>query len=212
MLAWADGVLIGPGLGATDATRALVERVLRASSGRPVTLDADGLNVFRGDADALGEQVRGRAALLTPHAAEAARLAGSDVGGVLARRFEVAGELARRTGAGVLLKGVPTVIADGAGTTMVSARGTAALATAGSGDVLAGIVATLLMQIEDPLRAGACAAFVHGRAAEMAGPPGAVRGVDLDDVVAALGPAWWSWPPPPAPPVLAELPSLGEGM
>jgi NAD(P)H-hydrate repair Nnr-like enzyme with NAD(P)H-hydrate dehydratase domain len=94
---------------------------------------------------------------------------------------------------------------------MVSARGTAALATAGSGDVLAGIAATLLVQIGDPLRAGACAAFVHGRAAEVADPSAIARGVDLDDVLAALGRTWRVWPTPVRAPVLAELPAIGEG-
>jgi NAD(P)H-hydrate repair Nnr-like enzyme with NAD(P)H-hydrate dehydratase domain len=131
------------------------------------------------------------------------------VADVLARRFEIAGELAEETRAGVLLKGVPTVIAGVDGRTMVSARGTAALAAGGSGDVLAGIAATLLLQMRDALPAGACAAFVHGRAAEIADSSGVARGVDLDDVIAALGVAWRDWPAPAAHPVLAELPALG---
>ena len=208
LLSWADGVLIGPGLGESAVQRRLVERLLRASD-RPVTLDADALNVFRGDGEALGALLEGRTALLTPHPAEAARLGGTSVDDVLARRFEMAGELAGRTRAGVLLKGVPTVIAGVDGRTMVSARGTAALATAGSGDVLAGIAATLLTQMGDPLRAGACAAFVHGRAGELADPFGTTRGVTLEDVIAALGGVWHHWPMPLDEPVLAELPRLG---
>jgi NAD(P)H-hydrate epimerase len=208
LLAWADGVLIGPGLGESATQRRLVERVLAAGE-RPVTLDADALNVFRDDAKSLGRLLQGRIALLTPHPAEASRLYGTTVDEVVARRFEIAGELAERTRAGVLLKGVPTVIAGVDGRTMVSARGTAALATAGSGDVLAGIAATLLVQTGDPLRAGACAAFVHGRAAELADPFGTVRGIALGDVVEALGGAWHHWPMTVAAPVLAELPRLG---
>jgi NAD(P)H-hydrate epimerase len=208
VLSWADGTLIGPGLGDSAERRELVERVLRLTE-NPVTLDADALNVFRGEADTLGRLLRGRIALLTPHPAEAARLSGATVEDIVSRRFEVAAELAARTRAGVLLKGVPTVIAGVDGRTMASARGTAVLATAGSGDVLAGIAATLLVQIGDPLRAGGCAAFIHGRAAELADPFGSVRGVALDDVVHALGGAWHAWPHAPEPPVLAELPGLG---
>jgi ADP-dependent NAD(P)H-hydrate dehydratase / NAD(P)H-hydrate epimerase len=208
LLGWADGVLIGPGLGESATQRRLVERMLAASD-RPVTLDADALNVFRDDTKALGRLLEGRIALLTPHPAEAARLAGASVEDVLARRFEIAGELAERARAGVLLKGVPTVIAGVDGRTMVSARGTAALATAGSGDVLAGIAATLLVQIGDPLRAGACAAFVHGRAGELADPFGTARGVVLEDVMESLGLAWRQWPVPARMPVLAELPAAG---
>jgi NAD(P)H-hydrate epimerase len=209
LLSWADGVLIGPGLGGGAASRAMVERILGVAD-RPAVLDADALNAYRGEAKALGSRLRGRAALLTPHLAEAARLGGVAIDDVLARRFEFAGELAATTEAGVLLKGVPTVIAGVDGRTMVSGRGTAALATAGSGDVLAGIAATLLVQIGEAVRAGACAAFVHGRAAEVADPSGSARGVDLDDVLTALGPAWRVWPRAPRAPVLAELPALGE--
>jgi NAD(P)H-hydrate epimerase len=209
LMSWADGVLIGPGLGPGAPARALVERILGATK-RPVVMDADALNAYRGEAKALGGRLRDRVALLTPHPAEGARLGDVTVDEVLERRFEFSSELAAVTRAGVLLKGVPTVIAGVDGPTMVSARGTAALATAGSGDVLAGLAATLLAQIGEPVRAGACAAFVHGRAAEVADPSGVARGVDLDDVLTALGRTWRVWPPAPRPPVLAELPALGE--
>src|SRR5581483_8755759 len=75
---WADGVLIGPGLGDSPQSRALVERVLRAWRG-PVVVDADALNVFKGDAAALGALLAGRPALLTPHPVELARLYGASV-------------------------------------------------------------------------------------------------------------------------------------
>ena len=211
---WADGVVLGPGLGADDAARTLAERVLRSWRG-PVLLDADALNVFAGEPDALRALLRGRPALLTPHPAEAARLAGATLSEVLARRFEIAGELAARIGCVVLLKGVPTVIASPKGETLVSAAGSPVLAIAGSGDVLSGIAGTLLMQAGDALVAGACAAHVHGRAGELATLAGArgevrVRGVDLDDVLAALPRAWMLDEPAPAHPVLAELPATGE--
>jgi NAD(P)H-hydrate epimerase len=209
LMSWADGVLIGPGLGTGAATRVMADRILGATR-CPVLLDADGLNAYGGEASALGSRLFGRVALLTPHPAEAARLGDATIDDVLARRFEFAAELAATTRAGVLLKGVPTVIAGVDGRTMVSARGTAALATAGSGDLLAGIAATLLVQIGEPVQAGACAAFVHGRAAEAADPAGTARGVDLDDVLAALGRSWRVWPAASRAPILAELPALGE--
>jgi NAD(P)H-hydrate epimerase len=121
---------------------------------------------------------------------------------VEARRFDIAAELARVTGATVLLKGVPTVISDGQ-STAVCASGTAVLAAAGSGDVLGGIVATLLAQTGDPLASASTAAWVHGRAAELAGD-GQVRGVTLDDVLNSLRSAWRA-PRPLVPPVLIEL-------
>ncbi|MDQ8155686.1 MAG: NAD(P)H-hydrate dehydratase, partial [Gemmatimonadota bacterium] len=133
-----------------------------------------------------------------------------DATGVDAARFDVAAGLARATGAAVLLKGVPTVVSAPDGRTIVSARGTPVLGQGGSGDLLAGIAATLLAQTDDPLAAGAAAAWVHGRAAELAAPDGAIRGVTLDDVLAALREAWRCVEPPRASHVLAELASVGE--
>lgn len=209
IMRWADGVLIGPGLGDSPQSRALVERVLRAWRG-PVVVDADGLNVFKGEAATLGTLLAGRPALLTPHAMELARLYGANPQEVLVRRFDIGGELARVAHAAVLLKGVPTIVADAAGGRLVSAAGTPALAAAGSGDLLAGIAATLLTQLGDGLAAGAAAAWVHGRAAELASAGRGPRGVTLDDVEGAIGAVWpdVAAAPPPRYPVLCELPAI----
>jgi hydroxyethylthiazole kinase-like uncharacterized protein yjeF len=211
---WADTVAIGPGLGRATEARTLVERLLRAWRG-PVVIDADGLNVFAGDADELGRLLDGRPALLTPHPAEFARLAKMEVDEVLAARFDVGRELASRCGAAVLLKGLPTVVSTPDGEQLVSAAGTPALATAGSGDLLTGIAATLLAQIGAPLVAGAAAAWAHGRAAELAhGAPDAARltprGITLDDILCALPGVWELDPRPPRYPVLLELPAVGD--
>lgn len=207
---WADAALIGPGLGRSDDARATVTRLLERWDG-PVVVDADGLNLFEGDADTLGRLLRGRPAVLTPHAAELGRLAGCSTRDVLERRFELPAELAARLGATVLLKGVPTVIADAAGARLISARGTPALATAGSGDVLGGIAVTLLAQGGDATAAAACAAWTHGRAAELASRGRAVRGVRLGEVIEALARAWpRTGARPSRHPVLAELPRVGD--
>lgn len=205
---WGDAVLLGPGLGRADA-RSLVERILRAPS-RPVVLDADALNAFEGDAESLAALLGARRALITPHPAEFSRLSGLAVAEVNARRFDVAGELARRLGATVLLKGVPTIVADPAGRSIVSASGTPVLGQGGSGDMLAGIAVTLMAQCDHPVEAGAAAAWVHGRAAELAAPGGEVRGVTLDDVLAALRDAWKCEQLARPSHVLAELPFVGE--
>jgi ADP-dependent NAD(P)H-hydrate dehydratase / NAD(P)H-hydrate epimerase len=128
---------------------------------------------------------------------------------VLARRFAIGVELAQRTRAVVLLKGVPTLVSDATGRRFVSCAGTPVLATAGSGDLLSGIAGTLLTQIGDALIAGACAAWAHGRAAEVAGR-GRVRGVVLAEVELALRDVWNEPLSVLAPPVLAELPAIGE--
>ena len=201
---WADAIVIGPGLGRSDATRKLVEKILKDSE-LPVVVDADALNVFEDEANVLGKLLRGRPALITPHAAEFARLAGVSVDEVLSNRFDIGGELARTLGATVLLKGSPTVIFSPAGERFVVARGTAALGTGGSGDILAGIAGTLLAQTADALAAASCSAWVHGRAAELCEY---VRGTTLEDVLYALPRAWNETEPEPTPPVLAKLPAV----
>ena len=206
---WAHGLLLGPGLGNYPRTRELAERILRRWRG-PVVVDADALNVFAGDAAALRDLLRGRPALITPHPAEFARLAGCSPDEVLENRFEIGASLARTIGCAVLLKGVPTVITDPAGRRIVSASGSPVLAIAGSGDVLAGIVATLLTQTEDAFTAAGCAAVVHGRAGEIANQGRAVRGVELGVVLDALPSVWGETLPPRRPPILAELARPGD--
>ena len=204
---WADAILIGPGLGRHD-TRTMVERVLRRFAG-PVVLDADALNAFDGDIDALLPLVGSRAALLTPHPAEFARLLGETTQRVLDDRFDIPAVAALRSAATVLLKGVPTVITSPSGSTMVVAEGTPVLGTGGSGDMLGGIAVTLLAQTGDALVAGALAAFAHGRAAAAVSAR-QVRGYTLDDVLVALPSVWGLTAPTPRPPILGELPAVGE--
>ena len=206
---WANAVLVGPGLG-REGSRAMVERLLRTFAG-PVVLDADALNAFAGDVDALAPLLAGRAALLTPHPAEFSRLAGNGatVDEVLADRFEWPARLAARTTAAVLLKGVPTVIATPSGDTTIVAEGTPILATGGAGDLLGGIAVTLLAQTKDAALAGALSAFAHGRAAFDVSAR-SVRGYTLDDVLKELPSVWSLEPPAARPPVIAELPAVGE--
>jgi NAD(P)H-hydrate epimerase len=205
---WADVVAIGPGLGVGTRQRKLVEQVLGEFRG-PVVLDADALNTFNADVNTLARLLDGRPAVITPHAAEFGRLAGVAVDDVLARRFDIPGATARHTRAVVLLKGQPTVVTGPDGQRLVSASGTPLLAAAGSGDVLTGMVATLLAQVGDAMTAAACAAYVHGRAAWLAQRKGGgPRGLALDDVIAALPRAWDLRARPTRYPVLLELPDL----
>ena len=202
---WADVLVIGPGLGLGDDSRAAVERAIRRHSG-PVLLDADALTAFASDLKAMRAALAGRPALLTPHPVECARLMGVDARVVLDRRFDIGAELATATGATILLKGVPTVISAPGGRRMIVAEGTPALATGGSGDLLSGIAGTLLAQISDPLEAAGCAAWIHGRAARLAGA--FVRGTTLDDVLAMLPNAWRIPDEPLRYPFIAELPAI----
>ena len=205
---WADALLLGPGMGGDARDRC--ERVLRAWRG-PVVVDADALNAFAGGVDALGALLRGRPALVTPHPLELARLAGGTVDEVLDRRFELPREVAARLGASVLLKGVPTIVAD-AERTHVVPTGAPALATGGSGDVLGGIAATLLAHaaVGTVATTAAEAAWVHDRAGALAAERrGGERGVTLDDVLDALGDAWpRATVAPTSYPVIAALPAV----
>jgi yjeF C-terminal region, hydroxyethylthiazole kinase-related/yjeF N-terminal region len=205
LTASSDVIAIGPGLGNSRETRDLVERILLAWTG-PVVIDADGLNVFAGDLPSLAKLLKGRPAVITPHPAEMGRLIGKSVGEILDSRFEIGSEVASALDAAVLLKGTPTVVFSPRGERYVSASGTAALATGGSGDLLTGIVATLLIQAraqgDGPTVAGACAAFIHGRAAELCR---SVRGTTLDDVLAAMPAAWNEKTPAFRDGLLAEL-------
>ncbi len=207
---YAHAVLIGPGLGQSSKARVLLDAVLETWRG-PTVLDADAITHFAGDIPGLAAVLAGRPALLTPHASELARLIGAEVADVNRHRFEIARDVANALGASVLLKGVPTVITAPDGASMVTATGTPVLATAGSGDLLGGIAVTLLAQIGDPLRSGTCAAWIHGRAAEIAGTGRPWRGVTLDDVLDGLAHAWRLDSSAPPAPILAELPAVDEG-
>ena len=181
-----DAIALGPGLGVSTETHGMVERLLLAWNG-PAVLDADALNLFAGDTGSLSTLLRDRSSAITPHPAEMGRLLGMTTEDVLQNRFEIGVELSRKLGGAVLLKGSPTIVFAPSGERYVCASGTAALATGGSGDVLTGIVGTLLAQMSSASDAAACAAFVHGRAAELCGM---VRGTTLDDILHAMPFAW----------------------
>lgn len=204
---WADAVVIGPGLGKTARAKRLAEHVFKGEA-KLLVVDADGLNIFARDANALVELLDGRPSVLTPHPAELGRLLQRDAQEIDAARFDVALEAARYFGAVVLLKGTPTVIAAPDGEIRVSAAGTPALATGGSGDVLAGMIGTLLAQTGDPFVSAYVAAWIHGRAAELATGGRNSRGTTLDDVLRMLPEAWQPVEEKLAPGVLAELPAI----
>lgn len=205
---WADVVVVGPGLGRGPASRALLDLTLSAWTG-PTLLDADAITLFEGRVNDLAARLAGRLAILTPHPVEFARLAGVEAHEVLEQRFDIGRSVATRLGATVLLKGAPTLISAADGRRMVSATGTPLLATGGSGDVLSGIVGTLLAQLGDPTTAAAVGAWIHGRAAERVPTSGdGVRGLSLDDVLDELRQGWSLDARPTRYPVLAELPGI----
>ena len=154
-----DAVLIGCGLGQSEDTLEVVKAVLEAAE-CPVVLDADGINLISGHKDI----VRGRknSTILTPHDGEFARLGGT----IGQDRMLSARTMARELGAIMLLKGHETCITDGY-TDYLNKTGNPGMAVGGSGDVLAGIIVSLLGQGIPPLEAAACGAWLHGAAGDI---------------------------------------------
>ena len=162
-------VVMGPGLGVGFETRELVETALAGPPYRKLVLDADALSSFADDPEALFNRLRPGAAVLTPHDGEFERL----FPGLLdasACKLDAARAAAARCGAVVLLKGSDTVIARPDGWAAINANAPATLATAGAGDVLAGLIGGLLAQGLEAGFAAAAAAWLHGDAAGRFGP------------------------------------------
>jgi len=173
-------VVVGPGLGRAETTRAAV-RQLTARIEAPLLIDADGLHALGRD---VAKVLAGRRAptVLTPHDGEFETLTGSAPG---PDRLGAARALAARSGAVVLLKGSTTVVAGPDGRVLLAASGSSRLATAGTGDVLSGVIGAFLAQGLDPLLAAALGAHVHGRAAARGRPVGLVAG-DLPDLISEV--------------------------
>lgn len=175
-------VAVGPGMGTSMATRHQI-RTLVAGVGVPVVVDGDGLTALGADAASVIER-RAPGTVLTPHDGEFTRLAGHPPG---VDRIADVVALADRTGACVLLKGPTTVVAAPDGRVRLVRAGDDRLATAGTGDVLTGIVAALLAGGLDPLDAAAVGAHVHGLAGRRAPRHGAVATDVIDAIPDALG-------------------------
>lgn len=182
---------IGPGMSTDADGKVLVYRAL-AESPVPVVLDADALNHLGTDLAA----VAGARApvVMTPHPGEAARLLGVSSADIERDRLTAARSLARASGAVIVLKGARSLVADGraqsGGWVAINPTGNVGLATAGSGDVLTGVVGALLAQGLDPFDAARLAAFVHGRTGELAARAlGSTQAVTAADLSQYLAPA-----------------------
>lgn len=186
-----DVVIIGPGLGRGGERLEFIAAVMRRS--RSVVLDADALNAWNGSAGRLKDLAQGRMVVLTPHAGEFRRLFPEHSEGAECDPWTAAVAACGASGCTVLLKGVPTVIASPAGPTMTVAAGNPGLATGGSGDVLSGIVGTMLCQLQHPGAAASLAAQALGRAADVAARRVTARSMRPMDVAAALPDVWRAW-------------------
>jgi ADP-dependent NAD(P)H-hydrate dehydratase / NAD(P)H-hydrate epimerase len=182
---------LGPGIPVGPRMQALVRELAR-SIAVPTVIDADGLNALGAEGAALLAEAAGPR-VITPHLGEMARLAGLRTEAVQSSRLTTARAFAERSGAIVVLKGARTLIAAPDGTVFVSPIVEPALATAGSGDVLTGVIGALLVQGLEPLAAALLGVMLHGRAggvaARLRGSTGVMAG-DLPDAVAEIQRAW----------------------
>jgi NAD(P)H-hydrate epimerase len=181
--AWADVVVIGPGMGRHPETDALVTDLV-ARLDRPLVLDADGLNAHVGRGGSL--RTRHAETVLTPHAGELARLTGAAASSIEARRVEAAREAASAFGSTVVLKGAPTATAWREGGVVLNASGNAGMATIGSGDVLTGLLAGLWAQGMGAGEAAATAVYVHGLAGDEARRRLGERSLRATDILRAI--------------------------
>ena len=205
----ADAVVIGPGLGRAPGRRNFITAMVEAA--RTVVLDADALTAFAGAAGELLPLASARALVLTPHPGEFRSLFPALAGTRELDPWAAAAAAAQETGATILLKGVPTVIASRPRQLLTIVAGNPGLATGGSGDVLSGLVAANLASGLDPDIAAALGAQALGRAADLGARRYTARSLRPMDVVEALPDLWREWDvlrsarPAPHPPVLLEL-------
>jgi NAD(P)H-hydrate epimerase len=179
----ADALVLGPGLGREpDAVK--LARNLAADADLPLLLDADGLNAHAGMLSSLAR--RRAPTVLTPHAGELARLLESDSATVGATRLNSVRRAATESGAIVVLKGDDTLVAEPSGTVGVSRGGAPALATAGTGDVLSGVIGAYLAKGMDPFAAACAGVLVHATAGRVCAHEIGAEGVIASDVIAAL--------------------------
>jgi hydroxyethylthiazole kinase-like uncharacterized protein yjeF len=180
-----SALAVGPGLGQSDRARVLLASAIERNV--PLLLDADALNLVASDGTAAAAlAARADAAVLTPHPAEAARLLGGTTAEIQRDRVESARRLAERFGAWVVLKGAGSVCATPDGHWFVNASGNPGLASAGMGDVLAGLIAALMGQGSHPLLALLAGVHLHGRAADrLLGTIGGPVGITASEVIDA---------------------------
>lgn len=189
----ADILCIGPGIGVSEDTRKLMAEIIMHSKA-PVVIDADGINSL------CGTRVKGQGAkdvlkksqspvILTPHPGEMTRLLGqkSEVGSQIEKdRINIARSFSKETGTYLVLKGAPTVVAEPEGRVFINSTGNPGMATAGTGDVLTGMISSFLAQGLNPLNAGILGVYMHGLAGDIAAEEKGFHSLIASDLIYAL--------------------------
>lgn len=174
---------IGPGMSGYPDANAILRFVLQRA-GVPLVIDADGLNALMGDTEVLKD--RQVPVVLTPHPGEMSRLTGRSIEEIQSNRIETAREFATKWGVTLVLKGNKTVIADPAGNIYININGNPGMATAGSGDVLCGMITGFIAQGLKPQDAALVGVFLHGMAGDLAAQARGQRGLIATDMIGVL--------------------------
>ncbi len=186
-LAWADVVCMGSGSGVDKSALEIVRTALLYGSA-PCVLDADGLNILSGHPELLGQLLKGRY-VLTPHMKEMSRLTGCSVADIKRDRLKVLGEYTDKTGAVCVLKDSRTLIGKRGERPVLNPSGNSSMAKAGSGDILAGVIAGFLAQGLDCYAGAVLGAYIHGRAGDYARDAKGSYSVMAEDIILQLGTA-----------------------
>lgn len=182
-----DVLAVGPGLGRTEETGEFVRSLLETAREIAVVLDADGLYAVREDLSVVA--TRSAQAVLTPHPGELSYLSGRTIVDIQSDRPGAAADLARRSRGIALLKGAGTVVTDGE-RYYVNTTGNPGMATAGTGDVLTGMIAALMAQGMKPFEAAALGAHLHGLAGDLAAEDLGQHSLISTDLIGYLGEAF----------------------
>ena len=165
-----DGVsviAVGPGLGRSERTEALLSELSGTHAGIPVVADADALYVSADMPEILRKLTETRAVIMTPHVGEFSKLTGMTAADIESNRIGAARDFAVKYGVTLVLKGAPTVTANASGTVLVNSTGNSGMATGGMGDVLTGVIAGLVAQGLDSFEAAVLGVYLHGEAADV---------------------------------------------
>ncbi len=182
-----DVLVIGPGLAQNKSTQALVRKII-TNTRKPTVIDADALNALAGHLDCVkvSKYQRINELVLTPHPGEMARLAGLSIPQVQKNRSSAAREFARKYRVTVALKGQHTVVAGSNGKLYINRSGNPGMATAGSGDVLTGMIAAFLGQKLDAFSAAKYAVYLHGLAGDLAAGEKTQISLIASDIIAKI--------------------------
>lgn len=183
-IAWANIVVIGCGMSQNAETQELIRQLIRESE-IPMIIDADGLNALAGDLSILRNK-KSKNVILTPHGGEFARLTGKTSSEIESKKFEYASDFAQQYDVVLVLKGAPTIIATPAGIIFVNATGNPGMSTAGSGDVLAGIIASLYGQGLSPEGSSVAGVYIHGLAGDISKEKKGVLSMMTSDIIKNL--------------------------